>query len=83
LSLKNQDGQSVVWLLALTIADFKGIADALDMTEPELAAVWSSLPLQDPAIGQILGSTTVQVSNIRLAARALLTRRLAKEGYSF
>jgi hypothetical protein len=52
------------------------LAAALEMSAEELAAAWDHLPLEDAAIGKILGASRQQVANLRKCARERLSRRL-------
>ena len=53
------------------------IANALELPETELAAVWRQLPLDDAAIAGRFNSTLQQVINLRKLARSRLSRRMA------
>jgi hypothetical protein len=78
LNLRDANGaNAVVLFLLLGIADAAEIAHAVKMREEELAALWDDLPLSDLAIAERLGLTRQQVINLRSAARARLSRRLA------
>lgn len=82
LNLRDQNGDNLVALLLLgELVDFAGLAAALEMEETELLSIWNDLPLSDAAIAERLAATPLQVSNLRAAARARLTRKMAKEGY--
>lgn len=67
---------SAAWLLVdLSVASFREMAAALEMTAEELAEVWNLLPLEDRQIAQRLGLERQQVINLRATARERLTRR--------
>lgn len=51
------------------------VAALLEIDSREMPALWSALPLSDPAIGQRLGASPIQVSNLRKCARERLQRR--------
>ena len=58
------------------IASLKQIAEALDVSDEQLAGIWNDLPLKDLAIADRLSVTRQQVINLRKAARERLCRRL-------
>ena len=64
----------------LRIASIQQIAEALEMPDEEMAILWNELPLEDAVIGERLGATRQQVSNLRKCARERLSRRLAAMG---
>jgi len=53
------------------------VADLLGMPLEQFAELWRRLPLEDLAIGELLGISRQQVINLRKSARARLTRRMA------
>lgn len=81
LNLKDEQGGSAVAMLPiLRIASIHQIAEALEMSDGELAILWNNLPVEDAVIGERLGATRQQVSNLRKCARERLSRRLAAMG---
>jgi hypothetical protein len=78
LNMREEGGGNGLALLVLTgIATFDAVAESLGVTAEQLAELWSALPLQDLRIASMLGVTRQQVINLRKAARARLTRRVA------
>ena len=78
LNLRDNTTVNVTSLLVLTgTASYDELAQMLDMTPEELAAIWNDLPLDDLRIARLLDVTRQQVINLRKAARARLSRRLA------
>jgi hypothetical protein len=81
LNLRDEHGGSAVAMLPiLRIASIQEIAEALEITDEEMAILWNELPLEDAVIGKRLGATRQQVSNLRKCARERLSRRLAAMG---
>jgi RNA polymerase sigma factor (sigma-70 family) len=79
LNLRYGGETNIISLLILgRIARFEEIAEALEMSRPELASIWRGLPIDDAAIAARLGITRQQVINLRKAARARLSRRLRR-----
>lgn len=79
LNLRYSGTTNVVALIVLTgVARLAEVAEALEMTPHELAALWKSLPLEDQRIAEMLGVTRQQVINLRRAARERLERRLRR-----
>lgn len=79
LNLRYGGETNVISLLVLgRIARFDEIADALEMSRPELAAIWRGLPIDDATIAERFGLTRQQVINLRKSARARLARRLRR-----
>jgi RNA polymerase sigma factor (sigma-70 family) len=77
LNLRDEQGRNAVALLPLTgIATMREIARTIGMPAERFAEIWSSLPLEDTAIAEILGVTRQQVINLRKSARERLTRRM-------
>jgi len=68
-------GNAVALFIGLGIATIDEVADAIGLTVERLAELWSSLPLDDLAIAEILGVTRQQVINYRRSARDRLVRR--------
>ena len=76
LNLRDESGGAAIALLPLLrVATMRQIAEALEMSAEELAAVWGRLPLEDAAIGEKLGASRHQVANLRKCARERLSRR--------
>lgn len=81
MNLRDENGEAAITLLPmLRIASIRQIAEALEMSAQELATIWNQLPLEDAAIGEKLGATRQQVSNLRKCARERLSRRLKLSG---
>jgi len=59
-------------------ASLRAVAATLDMDLGDVARLWAALPLPDNAIAARLGATRQQVINLRKAARARLSRRMAR-----
>lgn len=77
LSLRDDNGSSVLWILPLMgTASMRQIARALEMPDLELAGLWNRLPLDDHGIAARLGCSRQQAINLRGAARKRLTHRL-------
>jgi len=77
LNLRDRQGGSALGMLPiLRVASIKQIAEALETSDAELAALWNELPVEDSVIGERLGATRQQVSNLRKCARERLLRRL-------
>jgi hypothetical protein len=75
LNLGSSHG-AAVWLLNdLGIATFRELAEVLEISREDLAALWNRLPLEDLAIAERLAVTRQQVINLRAAARQRLQRR--------
>lgn len=78
LNLRDAAGGDALDLLPLTgTASLRQIAGALAIEAEELAQLWPDLPLEDAQIALRLGVTRQQVINLRKAARARLSRRMA------
>ena len=76
LNLTDPLGRSVMSLLPATgIASLREIAEALGMSEEQLANIWYELPLDDRTIAGHLGATRQQIINLRKTARERLVRR--------
>jgi DNA-directed RNA polymerase specialized sigma24 family protein len=81
LNLRDADGHGMIGLFPLTgVAEVPDVAQALDMPEDELLALWSELPRDDEWIAGRLGVTRRQVINLRKCARERLARRLRSAG---
>ncbi len=77
LNLKDPSGGGCIALFPATgIATVRQLAEVLEMTAEDFAALWNELPLEDARIAQILRLTRQQVINARKSARERLTRRL-------
>jgi hypothetical protein len=77
LNLRDDDGRNaLVHFCAANITTVDEIADALEMSREQLAAMWDDLPVGDAAIANILGLTRQQVINLRKSARERLARRM-------
>ena len=77
LNLRFGGETNVISLLVLAkIARFDEIAEALELSRAELAALWRTLPMEDAAIAGRFGITRQQVINLRKSARERLWRRL-------
>lgn len=79
LNLRYGGETNIVSLLVLArIARFDEIAEALEMTRGELAAIWGSLPMEDAKIAERFGLRRQQIINLRKSARERLWRRLRR-----
>jgi DNA-directed RNA polymerase specialized sigma24 family protein len=79
LNLRDGEGLSAIpHFLMLGIARMDDVAAAAGVSATELAAMWSSLPLDDLKIAAMLGTTRQQVINFRKTARQRLARRIAR-----
>lgn len=79
LNLRYGGESNIISLLVLSrIARFDEIAEVLEMSRTELAALWRELPIEDAALAQRFGITRQQVINLRKSARARLSRRLGR-----
>jgi hypothetical protein len=79
LNLRSTDSGNVIALFANTgVASFEALAEALERTPDELAAIWDELPLEDAVIAGLLGITRQQVINLRKSAREKLARRMSR-----
>ena len=79
LNLRYSGETNIVSLIVLAgIATFDEIAAVLEMSRPELMAVWRALPMEDAKIAERFGITRQQVINLRKAARDRLSRRLRR-----
>lgn len=79
LNLRDSEGANAVALfLMLDIAGRDAIADAMGMSEEELAALWESLPLDDLTIAARLKIGRQRVINLRSSARSRLARRMSR-----
>lgn len=77
LNLRDEHGGSAIAMLPiLRIASIHQIAEALEIPDEEMAILWNELPVEDATIGERLGATRQQVSNLRKCARERLSRRL-------
>ena len=79
LNLRNAHGGSAIFFIPhLGIADKSRLAEVLDLSDVDFAAIWSELPLDDAAIAERLKITRQQVINLRKTARERLARRMEK-----
>lgn len=77
LNLRDGQGAGLLWILPTTgVASIRSLAAAMDMPAAELAALWSTLPIDDHAIAARLGCSRQQVINLRMSARKRLINRL-------
>jgi RNA polymerase sigma factor (sigma-70 family) len=77
LNLKDAQGRDLITLIAhIRIATLSQIAEVLDMSNEDFAALWNDLPLSDESIAQQLGIARQQVISLRQSARRKLTRRM-------
>ena len=82
LNLRDPSGVNAIALfVVLGVARVEEIAAAIRATPAELAAMWSSLPLDDITIAARLGVTRQQVINLRRAARERLARSTRLERF--
>jgi len=78
LNLRDAQDRDALILFTLTgIVKSSEIADLLGMTLEQFGEYWSRLPLDDCAIGELLGISRQQVINLRKSARTRLARRVA------
>jgi RNA polymerase sigma factor (sigma-70 family) len=75
--LLNLRGDGIDLFLLSGAASLRKIAEALEMSAGELAALWNRLPLEDNRIAERLGIARQQVINLRNAARKRLWNRTA------
>jgi DNA-directed RNA polymerase specialized sigma24 family protein len=81
LNLRDGRGAGVLWVLPVTgVASIRSIADTLEMSVQDLAALWGTLPIDDNTIAERLGCTRQQVINLRMSARKRLSNRLSARG---
>ncbi len=79
LNLRDPAGESVARFLPLLgIASIAEVGRAAGFSEEEIVRLWPDLPLDDHAIGRLLGATRQQVINLRKSARARLMRRVGR-----
>lgn len=77
LNLRDANNRGIVDLWLLTnVCTVQSIADALEITPPELAELWKDLPFDDNRIAAHLNLTRQQVINLRKSARERLARRM-------
>jgi hypothetical protein len=77
LNLRDESGRGIVdlWLI-VGVATVKTMAEALDLTTEDFAALWRELPLDDNQIAEHLELTRQQIINLRKSARERLARRM-------
>src|SRR5215471_11254584 len=79
LGLDDRHGRDAITLLTnARVASVRQIAEALEVSVQELAAMSHDLPLDDATIAGKLGLTRQQVINLRKAARERLARRTVR-----
>ena len=79
LGLRYDGTLDIVATLTLSgLATFDEVAATLEMSPGQLAAIWSSLPLDDLKIAEMLQVTRQQVINLRRSARERLARRFPR-----
>lgn len=77
LNLRGEGSMNIASLLVVTgTAKLAQIAAAVEMTLPELRAIWNDLPLDDLRIASLLGITRQHVIDLRRAARVKLARKV-------
>lgn len=81
LNLRDAEGLNALAIFVMMgTTTLEGMAASLEMTNQELAAIWSELPIDDLTIAAKLGITRQQVINLRKSARERLSRRMKKKG---
>ena len=74
-SLRDVNGREILSFLPLTrTATIPEVAEALQIPVMKLASLWGELPLDDAAIGNLLGASRQQVIKLRRLARETLRR---------
>jgi RNA polymerase sigma factor (sigma-70 family) len=77
LNLRDHKGRGCIALFPATgIASIDQLAEALEMSEEQLAEIWNELPLEDSKIAELLQQTRQQIISARQSARRRLARRL-------
>ena len=77
LHLRDGRGNPALSLFPLSgIAFLPAIAATLNLSEAKLSELWSTLPLGDNSIAEILGCSRQQVINLRMSARKRLANRM-------
>ncbi|MBC7909193.1 MAG: sigma-70 family RNA polymerase sigma factor [Pyrinomonadaceae bacterium] len=77
LNLRDGEGRGCIDMFQLAgIASIRRIAEALEVSLEQFAALWNELPLDDLKIAERLSLTRQQVINLRKSARARLARRM-------
>ncbi len=77
LNLRDHNGRGCIALFpAAGIASIDQLAEALEMSEEQLAELWGELPLEDSKIAELLQQTRQQIITARQSARRRLARRL-------
>jgi len=78
LNLRDAQDRDALILFTLTgIVKSADVANLLGIPVEQFALLWRRLPLDDLAIGGVLGISRQQVINLRKSARARLARRMA------
>jgi len=82
LNLRDGEGRGMIGLFPITeTATVAELAEALEMPELRLRALWDDLPRDDEWIAGLLGLTRRQVINLRKCARERLFRRLGRDAW--
>lgn len=77
LNLRAEDEKCAMELFPMTgVASLRQIAEMLEFTAEEFAALWTRLPLDDLSIAGLLQISRQQVINLRKSARKRLERRM-------
>jgi DNA-directed RNA polymerase specialized sigma24 family protein len=77
LNLRDAEGRGCIELFQVTgVASLRELAEALERSAEQLAALWNELPLEDARLADLLGVTRQQVINARRGARERLGSRL-------
>src|SRR5262245_23878840 len=77
LNLRDHKGRGCIALFPATgVASIDQLAEALEMSEEQLAELWSEMPLEDTKIAELLQQTRQQIISARQSARRRLARRL-------
>lgn len=78
LNLRDSKNRDALILFTLTgVAKSADMAGLLGMSVGQFGGLWKKLPIDDHAIGEMLGISRQQVINLRKSARARLVRRMA------
>lgn len=77
LNLRDPEGENITPLIVQArIASIRGIAEAIELSAGDFAEMFGRLPLDDLAIGELIGASRQRVINLRKAARRRLSRRM-------
>ena len=77
--LLNLRDDAITLFLTSGVVTLRGMAELLELTVNEFAALWNDLPLSDNVIAARLGCTRQQVINLRMAGRKRLANRLSSQ----